>query len=120
MNSFIFKSGPSKNRDTFSINCEFSNPLNKELLDNINKELQDFLTHKETICNNIKEFNRRLLMDIDKLAFPTLSTYLNTKYASTQNSSYSCNVCGCFFPDKRALGSHKKVHKKQHTITVDT
>lgn len=94
--------------------------INKELLEKINKELQDFLTHKETICNNIKEFNRRLLLDIDKLAFPTLSTYLNAKYASTQNSSYSCNVCGCFFPDKRALGSHKKVHKKQHTITVDT
>jgi rubrerythrin len=98
--------------------------INKELLEKINKELQEFLIHKETISNNIKEFYRRLLPDIDKLAFPTLSTYLNTKYASAQNTSYCCNICGSFFPDKRALGSHKKVHKKSQdnvtSISIDT
>ena len=87
--------------------------INKELLEKINQELQDFLEQKEAICNNIKDFHKKLLPDLDKLAFPTLSTYLNAKYASTQNSSYCCKICGSFWPTKRGLAGHKKSHNEQ-------
>lgn len=87
--------------------------INKELLEKINKELQDFLEQKEAICNNIKEFHKRLLPDLDKLAFPTLSIYLNAKYASAQNSSYCCKICGSFWACKRGLAGHMKSHKEQ-------
>jgi hypothetical protein len=87
--------------------------INKELLEQINKEFQEFLTQKETICKNIKDFHHRILPDIDKLVFPSLSTYLSAKYASTQNSSYCCNICGSFWPSKRHLASHKNSHNEK-------
>jgi len=87
--------------------------INKELLEKINLELQNFLIQKETICNNIKDFNKKLLPDLDKLAFPTLSIYLNAKYASAQNSSYCCKICGSFWTSKRGLAGHMKSHKEQ-------
>ena len=87
--------------------------INKELLEKINLELQNFLLQKETICNNIKDFNKKLLPDLDKLAFPTLSIYLNAKYASAQNSSYCCKICGSFWTCKRGLAGHMKSHKEQ-------
>ena len=87
--------------------------INKELLEKINLELQNFLIQKETICNNIKDFNKKLLPDLDKLAFPTLSIYLNAKYASAQNSSYCCKICGSFWTSKRGLAGHMKSHKEK-------
>ena len=92
--------------------------INKDLLDKINNEFQTFLTQKETIYNNIKEMQRRLLSQLDELTFPTLSTYLNSKYASPQNCSFACDVCGSFFQNKKALASHKKVHKKSKNDSI--
>jgi len=86
--------------------------INKELLEKINKEFQDFLKQKEAICNNIKDFHKKLLPDLDKLAFPTLSIYLNTKYASAQNSLYCCKICGSFFPSSKSLAGHEKKHNE--------
>ena len=86
--------------------------INKELLEKINKEFQDFLKQKEAICNNIKDFHKKLLPDLDKLAFPTLSIYLNAKYASAQNSSFCCKTCGSFFATSKSLAGHEKKHNE--------
>jgi transposase-like protein len=53
---------------------------------------------------------------------PELSDYLKDKYASVQNQEFVCDVCNSAFSNKRALASHKKLHKtkKEQNIVVHT
>ena len=81
------------------------------MLDKINEEVQLFVKNKEMILATIKESSRKLLTQVEELQLPSLTLYLNDKYASIQNQSFLCDVCNHSFPTKKGLAMHKKVHK---------
>ena len=85
--------------------------INKETLDLINEEFQKFHYQRENIINTTKEFQKRILSQLEELKFPELTAFLNSKYASIQNQQFICDVCGASFANNRSLGSHKKIHK---------
>jgi hypothetical protein len=85
--------------------------IRKEVLDKINEEVQLFVKNKEMILSTIKESSRKLLAQVEDLQLPSLTLYLNDKYASIQNQSFLCEVCNHSFPTKKGLAMHKKVHK---------
>jgi hypothetical protein len=96
--------------------------IKKECLDKINEEYQFFIAHKETVCNTVRDMSKRLLSQLEDLKMPELSDYLKDKYASVQNQEFVCDVCNSAFSNKRALASHKKLHKtkKEQNIVVHT
>lgn len=85
--------------------------ISKDVLDKINEEVQLFVKNKEMILASIKESSRKLLTQVEELQLPSLTLYLNDKYASIQNQSFLCDVCNHSFPTKKGLAMHKKVHK---------
>jgi len=85
--------------------------ISKDVLDKINEEVQLFVKNKELILSTIKESSRKLLTQVEELQLPSLTLYLNDKYASIQNQSFLCEVCNHSFPTKKGLAMHKKVHK---------
>lgn len=85
--------------------------IKKESLDRINEEFQFFIAHRETICNTVRDMSKKLLSQLDDLKMPELSCYLKDKYASVQNQEFICDACNSAFSNKRALASHKKLHK---------
>lgn len=92
--------------------------IKKECLDKINDEYQFFISQKETICNTVRDMSKKLLSHLDDLKMPELSEYLKDKYASFQNQEFVCDVCNTAFSNKRALASHKKLHKsKKEQVT---
>lgn len=92
--------------------------IKKECLDKINDEYQFFISQKETICNTVRDMSKKLLSHLDDLKMPELSEYLKDKYASVQNQEFVCDVCNTAFSNKRALASHKKLHKsKKEQVT---
>lgn len=92
--------------------------IKKECLDKINDEYQFFISQKETICNTVRDMSKKLLSHLDDLKMPELSEYLKDKYASVQNQEFACDVCNTAFSNKRALASHKKLHKtKKEQVT---
>ena len=95
------------------VSSETENGINikKELLDKINEEVQLFVKNKEMLTATIKESSRRMLLQVEELQLPSLTLFLNDKYASVQNQSFVCDVCNHSFPTKKGLAMHKKVHK---------
>lgn len=91
--------------------------IQKDMLDKINVEFQVFVSKKETMLFNLKEFNKTMITQIDDLNLPDLSAYLNCKYASLQNQKWVCDVCSDAFTKKASLSSHRKKHKTAKNTT---
>ena len=85
--------------------------IKKEVLDKINEEVQLFVKNKETMTATIKDSSRKLLSQLEELQLPSLTLYLNDKYASIQNQAFVCETCNHCFPTKKGLAMHRKVHK---------
>jgi len=95
------------------VSSETENGINikKDVLDKINDEVQLFVKNKEMLATTIKESSRRMLLQVEELQLPSLTLFLNDKYASVQNQAFVCDVCNHSFPTKKGLAMHKKVHK---------
>lgn len=85
--------------------------LSRDIVDKINADYQVFLTKKELTLTTLKEFNKRLLNQIEDISFPTLANWLDSKGVESATSTFECAECGQIFATKKALASHKKVHK---------
>ena len=59
--------------------------MRKDVLDKINEEIQLFVKNKELMTATIKDASRKLLAQLEELQLPSLTLYLNDKYASIQN-----------------------------------
>tara|TARA_A100001011_G_scaffold262564_1_gene271095 strand:- start:47 stop:1357 length:1311 start_codon:yes stop_codon:yes gene_type:complete len=96
--------------------------ISKEILDNINSDFQIFLNKKQTALNTAKDIQKRLTTQIEELAFPSLADWLDNKGVSTATCTFECDVCKMVFANKRALASHKKVHKNVEikNVVIDT
>lgn len=90
--------------------------IGKEVLDNINKEFQVFINQKELLVSSIKEFQKKMVLQIEDLKMPELTYYLNSKYASIQNQEWCCDICKESFTKKSSLASHKKKHKEDSKL----
>ena len=91
--------------------------ISKETLQKINSDFQVFLTKKQLAIDTAKDIQKKLLVHIEDIAFPTLSDWLSNKGVNMNNAcTYHCEICSQVFTNKRALASHKKVHKNNEPI----
>lgn len=100
----------SKLKD-FYVNEHKGFTIEKEILDLINSEYQAFVAHKDSMSITLRDFHKKMLMQIEDIKLPELQTYLCGKYATTQTNSFVCNICNESFLKKNALASHMKKHK---------
>jgi hypothetical protein len=99
----------------FNVGTE-KNTITKEILDEINKEYQLFVTQKESIMRFIKENQKELLNQIEDIKFVNLDKYLSTKFTSVQPAgTHKCNMCN-FYTAKslKGLAAHKRGCKKKY------
>ena len=95
------------------------NTITKEVLDEINKEYQAFISQKENIIYLFKESQKKLLTSIEELKFPKLDNYLSTKYASVKKLGHVCDICNIYeATNKKSLSAHQRGCKK--TIIINT
>jgi len=98
--------------------------LSKELLDEINKEYQGFVANKLSHIKTIKDYNQKLLAQVDDIKIPSLEHYLSKMYASSASKEDICEFCNYVAKNQRALTAHyrgcalKKNHK--NTISIDS
>jgi hypothetical protein len=73
--------------DNFAIKlCEIDgrtleNTISKSVLDDINEEYQKFISQRDNMLINMRDFNKKMSSAISLLKLPSLDTYLSTKYA---------------------------------------
>lgn len=93
-----------------SNNDEYSITIEKELLEEINKEYQMFIQHKETMSNIIKESSKKMFSQLDEFKFPCLDKYLYSKFSTqSQKQGFKCDLCKQFLANNlKALAAHKR------------
>lgn len=92
--------------------------IEKEVLDDINKEYQLFATQKILHTKTIKDFCQKLLKQIDDLKMPALENYLSNKYAFS-SSKFVCEYCGYVAKNQSALSAHHRSCKVKSQHTTD-
>jgi len=98
--------------------------LNKDLLDEINKDYQGFIANKLSHIKTIKDYNQKLLAQVEDIKIPSLDHYLSKIYASSASKEDICEYCNYVAKNQRALTAHyrgcglKKNHK--NTICLDS
>jgi hypothetical protein len=90
--------------------------IDKEFLDDINKEYQNFINNKLTHIKTIKDFQQKLISQVDDIKLPSLEHYLSRMYASSASKENICDYCNYVAKNVRALTAHHRgcALKKQH------
>ena len=96
------------------------NSIPKNVLDDINKEYQLFISQKEALIGIYKDCQKKVLTQIDELRFPCLDKYLSTKYTSQpQKHGFKCDLCKAFNANNlKALAAHKRGCIRKNNVTV--
>lgn len=96
--------------------------IDKDILDEINKEYQLFITQKETMVNSMKDHQKRMCSHIDDFKFPVLDKYLSTKYnAIPHKPGLKCDVCKAFNANNlKALAAHKRGCNRKNPIQINS
>lgn len=87
----------------------------KDVLDDINREYQNFITQRETILTFIKETHKKMLSQISDITFPSLDKFLSSRYSSFKKQGYICDICNSFsVPTLKGLAAHKRGCNRKH------
>lgn len=81
--------------------------IDKEVLDEINKEYQLFATQKLLQIKTVKDFSAKMVKQLEELSFPCLEQFLSTKYAFS-SSKYVCEFCEYVAKNQSAMSAHKR------------
>jgi len=115
----IIDSISSKFKELSFTSDETNDSISKEILDDINDEYQRFITQKINLQNIVKDFEKKIMSQLNDIKIPTLENYLSKKYATTQKTQ-TCDICKVFTTETtRSLAAHKR-HCKSNNIIIET
>ena len=89
--------------------------IDKDVLDDINKEYQLFTANKLSHIKTIKDCQQRLLTQVEEIKIPNLEHFLSKLYAYSSKEDI-CEYCNYVAKNPRALTAHYRGCnlKKQH------
>lgn len=93
-----------------------SNTISTEILDDINTEYRTFISQKEAMILMLRDFQKKMISQIDDLQLPNLDKYLSPKYAFVKSRTFVCDLCNNYNANtKQSLAAHKRGCKRKHT-----
>ena len=66
-----------------------------------------YCSQKLNILKTIKDFNTKILKQVDDIVIPSLENYLSTRYASS-SSKYVCEYCEYIGKNQQAMSAHQR------------
>ena len=87
--------------------------IDKEVLDEINREYQVFVSQKLNSIKFVKDFSNKMVKQIEEMQIPSLDQFLSTRYAFS-SSKYVCEICEYVAKNQQAMSAHKRVHEKNN------
>jgi len=93
----------------------------RELLDAINNEYQLFISQKNAIIDTVKEYQKKILSQIDECKFSCLGNFLAEKYCTPiKKFGFNCQICNIYSGSNlKALAAHKRgCIRKNRTLTM--
>ena len=97
---------------------EYECTIDKDVLEEINKEYQQFINQKETITALIKDSQKKILSSMEDFKIPALDKFLSTKFAATiHKQGFKCELCKIFNANNlKALAAHKRGCSRKNII----
>jgi len=93
----------------------------KNILDEINREYQTFVSQKDAITNAIKESQRKIISQLDDLHFPSLEKFLSTKFSTSVKQGFKCDLCRIFTVNTlKGLAAHKRGCSRKNILIPRT
>jgi hypothetical protein len=98
--------------------------INKDILEEINNEYQDFAIKKDTLIGITKDFTKKSLQQLEDMKFPSLEKYLSTHFATALrtnklNNQYMCDICNLYIcSTKKSLSAHQRGCKNKETSSI--
>lgn len=84
----------------------------KEILEDINNEYQKFVSNKQNIMTTIKDFEKRISLQLNDLNFSSLENFLSKRYATIQKNLI-CDICNNYASNSlKSMALHKRACKK--------
>lgn len=80
--------------------------IDKEFLDQINKEYQSFVQQKLIQIKTVKEYSSKMLSHIDEMKMPQLEQWLGKYYSHSFSKDNECKYCGFEAKSAGGLTSH--------------
>jgi len=80
--------------------------IDKEVLDDINKEYQLFTANKLSHIKTIKDCQQKLIAQVEEFKIPNLEQYLSKLYATSSSKNDVCEYCNYVAKNSRALVAH--------------
>lgn len=81
--------------------------LSKEKLEEINVEYNSFVLNKLNLIKTLKEYNQKVLLQVENFKMPNLEIVLNKNFANSLASNKEvCEHCGYKAKNSRALIAH--------------
>ena len=113
---FMEKWGEIHNKD----NNHDGVSISKEILEKINNEYQLFLHQKVSMCETIKDMQKKLNQQVDEIKFPFLEGYLTTHYcAPVRSTGLKCDICSKYNANNlKALAAHKRGCLRKHPSKI--
>jgi len=99
--------------------------INDELLREINKEYQAFITQKILLTKTMKESFQKILKQHEESQFFNLDKFLASKYATSATVNLTCNYCdGYIAKNQSALSAHQrhcklKMKQEEHVHVIN-
>jgi hypothetical protein len=101
--------------------------IDKEFLDQINKEYQSFVQQKLNQIKTIKEYSSKMLMQIDEMKMPQIEQWLSKYFSHSFSKEHLCKYCGFESKSAGGLTSHlrscvakKKIDDGSTTVNMNT
>ena len=94
--------------------------IDKEVLDDINKEYQLFITSKLSHIKTIKDFQQKLVAQAEEFKLPNLEQYLSKLYASSSSKNDVCEYCNYVAKNSRALVAHYRGCAQKKAFSINT
>ncbi len=85
--------------------------INKEVLEKINQQYNDFIESKNKLKDIIKEQNKQLNNQVDLMVMPDLSQFLKITYGNIEKKNLYCSICGYGCDNRTQLANHQRTHK---------
>jgi hypothetical protein len=103
-----------------NIDSSFEVSIDKDILEEINKEYQYFITQKDNMMNILKDSQKKMMTQLDEFKFPGLDKYLSTKFtAITRKSGLKCELCKNFNAHNlKALAAHKRGCIRKQPVNI--
>ena len=93
-----------------------NNTISTEILADINTEYQTYISQKDNMITFLKDFHKKMTMQIEDLRLPVLDKYLESHFAYVKTRCFVCDICNSYTAGtKQSVSAHKRgCVKKQH------